>query len=323
MKHRSVSKCASTFETAAVESFSKLVGRNSVTQIQLISDVTVDVIESVGDDAKVVFAARTSSVGPDREAAEAKRGVKGTAQSLVKHRHGTPFEKGYIEAWVHAPIFVTREIIRHRIGVSPSEESGRYKELEPVFWVPRRDRNMVPVEAYSSMRPEFAPIPPGPPGDLIYAQMLNNSLQVSEVAWEAYRGELDGLTQLGIEAKIAREVARRHLPINTYSSMVLTFNPRSLMSFLSLRVHADRPAKAVLWWLANSLPDNDPQVRILLDAYEALDPYDDWKPGDKWALFPSYPQAEIEEVATVLEEVLKQGWPHTYEAFVTGGRVAP
>ena len=57
--------------------------------------------------------------------------MRGLVRSLVRQRHGTPVEKGYLEFYIHAPIFITREIIRHRVAVSPSEESGRYKDLEP------------------------------------------------------------------------------------------------------------------------------------------------------------------------------------------------
>ena len=41
------------------------------------------------------------------------------------------------------------------------------------------------------------------------------------------------------------------------------------------------------------------------------------------ATFVSYPQAEIEEVARVCEQVLSEGWPLTYAAFVKHGRVGP
>ena len=41
--------------------------------------------------------------------------------------------------YVQAPIFVFREFMRHRIA-SYNEESGRYRELRPVFYVPGPQR---------------------------------------------------------------------------------------------------------------------------------------------------------------------------------------
>ncbi|MCD8561657.1 FAD-dependent thymidylate synthase, partial [Candidatus Saccharibacteria bacterium] len=50
-------------------------------------------------------------------------------------------------------------------------------------------------------------------------------------AYAAYQRMLD--------AGVAREVARIVLPVNTYSSMYVTMNARSLMNFLSLRTKVE------------------------------------------------------------------------------------
>ncbi len=54
----------------------------------------------------------------------------------------TPFEHNSMTFYVNAPIFVCREFQRHRI-TSYNEESGRYRELNPVFYVPAPDRRLV------------------------------------------------------------------------------------------------------------------------------------------------------------------------------------
>ena len=41
---------------------------------------------------------------------------------------------------VEAPIFVTRQLLKHRAGVSINEESGRYRDFRPVFYMPPADR---------------------------------------------------------------------------------------------------------------------------------------------------------------------------------------
>ncbi|MEU4420322.1 FAD-dependent thymidylate synthase [Actinoplanes sp. NPDC024001] len=64
---------------------------------------------------------------------------RGLINYLMRDRHGTPFEHNSLTFFVSAPIFVFREFQRHRVGFSYNEESGRYRELQPVFYVPGPD----------------------------------------------------------------------------------------------------------------------------------------------------------------------------------------
>ncbi|WP_204268146.1 FAD-dependent thymidylate synthase, partial [Escherichia coli] len=66
---------------------------------------------------------------------------RGLINYLMRDRHGSPFEHNSMTFYVQAPIFVFREFMRHRIA-SYNEESGRYRELRPVFYVPARERNL-------------------------------------------------------------------------------------------------------------------------------------------------------------------------------------
>ncbi len=121
--------------------------------------------------------------------------------------------------YVQAPIFVFREFMRHRIA-SYNEESGRYRELKPVFYVPAPERNLVQVGKAGAY--DFLP---------------GSSEQVELVQAEARRASEEAFAsyQRMLEAGVAREVARIVLPLNIYSSMYVTLNARSLMNFLSLR----------------------------------------------------------------------------------------
>jgi thymidylate synthase (FAD) len=120
---------------------------------------------------------------------------------------------------VQAPIFVFREFMRHRIA-SYNEESGRYRELRPVFYVPGPDRNLVQVGKTGSY--EFVP------GTPEQTQLVDTEVRaVCQEAYDSYQRMLD--------AGVAREVARMVLPVTIYSSMYVTMNSRSLMNFLSLR----------------------------------------------------------------------------------------
>lgn len=152
---------------------------------------------------------------------EDPEGSEGRINFLMRNRHGTPFEHGYMEFFVHAPIFVYREWHRHRIGWSYNEESGRYKQLDPVFYEPPRHRNLV-----QTGKPGAYEFVPGTDDQYAIVQdtIRYNSLQ----AYEAYEHLL--------AEGIAKEVARMVLPVNIFSSMYAACNPRSLMAFLSLRI---------------------------------------------------------------------------------------
>ena len=113
------------------------------TEITLRTDMDVDLIRSQMDDLYVVEAARVSVKGAD--AAEATQGAAGLIDYLMKSRHGSPFEHNSATWRISAPIFVWREFMRHRIGTSYNEESGRYKQLDPVFYVPAGDRALIQV----------------------------------------------------------------------------------------------------------------------------------------------------------------------------------
>jgi thymidylate synthase (FAD) len=109
--------------------------------------------------------------------------------------------------------------MRHRIA-SYNEESARYRELNPVFYVPAEDRNLVQVG-----KPGAYDFIPGTPEQTQIVQEATK--HAVTVAYQEYERML--------EAGVAREVARGVLPVATYSSMYVTMNARSLMNFLSLR----------------------------------------------------------------------------------------
>ena len=194
-------------------------------EIRFRSDMTVKLVQSMGDDMSVIEAARvsttlTSDTLRDTSVAVDLSGKDlGLINYLMRDRHGTPFEHNAFTFFVEAPIFVFREFMRHRIA-SYNEESGRYKELNPVFYVPNEDRKLIQVGKPGAYTFED--------GTAEQQMMVSNSTKsVAEEAYSEY--------QRMLEAGVAREVARAVLPVSIYSSMFVTMNARALMNFLSLR----------------------------------------------------------------------------------------
>ena len=147
----------------------------------------------------------------------------GLINYLARERHGSPFEHTSFTFFISAPIFVFREFMRHRIA-SYNEESGRYRELKPVFYVPDGKRKLVQT---------------GKTGAYIFEDGTKEQFETSvEAMKKAYTFAYEQY-QVMLNAGVAREVARTVLPVGLYSSMYVTMNARALMNFLSLRTSRD------------------------------------------------------------------------------------
>lgn len=192
------------------------------------SDVDVELVKCSAEDLDVVFSARVSTegertreLGPNLEdsAYEMSDKDKGLINFLMRERHGTPFEHSYFTFYVNAPIFVWREHMRHRMA-SYNEESGRYRKLDPVFYMPDRDRKLVQTGKTGAYVFEHG-------DDFQYAMTIQKVRQSCDEAYQNYEHILS--------TGVAREVARTVLPVSIYSSAYVTMNARALMNFLSLR----------------------------------------------------------------------------------------
>lgn len=109
--------------------------------MKFISEIKVELIQSMGGDKAIAAAAWVSTMGEACVRVMEHERIHGLINYLIAQKHGTPFEHSAITFMVHAPIFVWREWHRHRIGFSYNEESGRYKQLEPTYYIPPRDES--------------------------------------------------------------------------------------------------------------------------------------------------------------------------------------
>ncbi len=257
-----------------------------MTEIKYKSHSDVILIDKMGDDARIAMAAWVvPSIAAGLEKEKIKPGsVAGVINYMMKHRHGTPFEHTAIQECVTTPIFVWREWHRHRIGFSYNEESARYKQLAPVFFIPDRHRPMIKIEDWKPGRPKFltldqwhescsslASLPVT--ADEFYEEMVADMKAGYEKEYERYERQLARNLDPGL--------ARDNLPVGIFSSCWVTMNARSCMAFLSLR------------------------------RYDPL------------AKFVSYPLAEIDAAAAQVENIFAYLFPITYKAFLDNGRVAP
>lgn len=194
-------------------------------EILFRDDVSVELVKSSASDADVIWAARVSTAGDkslEDVGADAAKS-EGLINYLARERHGSPFEHTSMTFFISAPIFVFREFMRHRIA-SYNEESGRYRELKPVFYIPNKDRKLVQI---------------GKAGSYTFIDGTDEQYKITiEAIKETCKLAYSNYQKM-LAAGVAREVARAVLPVTLYSSMYVTMNARALMNFLSLRTSRD------------------------------------------------------------------------------------
>ena len=185
-----------------------------MTEIEFRSDMRVTYIDSMGDDRRIAQAARVST-GND----QSDRPHEGLVKRLWRDQHTSTFEHNTLTVMVEVPIFVAREWMRHRTQAF-NEISGRYTEVEPIFYVPGGDRPLVQTGRAMDYRREA--------GDMKQkARAANAHRTVAEDAW----GEYQSMLEFGI----AREVARNILPVSLYTRFYATANLRNWLAFIALR----------------------------------------------------------------------------------------
>ena len=187
-----------------------------MTEIKLRSDMGVTLIDHMGSDRSVAEAARVSTLGLDNN----REKYVGLVRALMRDKHWSPFMHPQMTIAFEVPLFVRSQLVTH-YSLARSEFSMRYSEARPEFWVPTEDRPLVQVGKALDYRREMG----------TEQQSEAARLNIEQAAWSAwtYYSEL-------LENGIAAEVARTVLPQSTYTTLWLTGNLRSWLSFLDNRM---------------------------------------------------------------------------------------
>lgn len=99
-----------------------------------VSEINVDLVGHYGDDNVVANAARVSF---HKEASNYTQDQNDKLVNyLAKHKHFSPFNHTFISMRIKAPIFVARQLVKHRF-MPWNEVSRRYVDEEPEFYFPQ------------------------------------------------------------------------------------------------------------------------------------------------------------------------------------------
>jgi thymidylate synthase (FAD) len=182
--------------------------------------MNVRLVDSMGSDAAIVQAARVS-YGTGTKSVSNDRAL---IRYLMRHKHTTPFEMVEFKFHVRAPIFIARQWLRHRTA-SVNEMSARYSIVDTGFFLPEEFRRQATNRGQGG---EEALV------GTVGSNLLAKQKASCDLAFHVY----DELIAKGV----SRELARAHLPQNTFTEFYWKINLHNLLHFLQLRMddHAQK-----------------------------------------------------------------------------------
>lgn len=182
----------------------------------VLDDGFVRVVDYMGSDSSIVQAARVSYGAGTKKVHE----DRGLIRYLLRHRHTTPFEMCELKLHVRVPMDTWRQWIRHRMA-SVNEYSTRYsvaidsmQTTEPNQWRAQSQDNRQGSAGF------FEPEQGG--------ALTESERDFQKAALKLYQDRLD--------QGVAREQARKDLPLSTYTEAYWKIDLHNLLHFLALRM---------------------------------------------------------------------------------------
>ncbi len=182
----------------------------------VLDDGFVRVVDYMGNDASIVQAARVSYGDGTKKVSEDRALIR----YLLRNHHTTPFEMCSLKLHVRVPMDAWRQWIRHRTA-SVNEYSTRYsiaidgaQMTNPDQWRQQAQDNKQGSAGF-------------------FDQTVGSELSAAEqdlhrLAKEVYNNRL--------ERGVAREQARKDLPLSTYTEAFWEMDLHNLLHFLALRM---------------------------------------------------------------------------------------
>ena len=188
--------------------------------IQVHEHGFVKLLDVMGDDEEVENAARISYGEGTRKVSQTRNLIR----YLMRHKHTSPFEMCEVKFHIKLPIFVMRQLVRHRTA-NLNEYSGRYSVMSDEFYLPQGDYLQKQSSTNNQGRGEVHPHK----GSLQFE--FNRVYDNANMAYQILLGE-----------DLARELARVLLPVANYTECIWKIDLHNFFHFVRLRSdsHAQR-----------------------------------------------------------------------------------
>jgi thymidylate synthase (FAD) len=183
-------------------------------EVKVHEDGLVRLLDIMGSDDDVVDAARISYGKGTKKVSETRNLIR----YLMRHKHTSPFEMCEVKFYLKLPIFVMRQIVRHRTA-NLNEYSGRYSLMSEDFYVPHDDD----IQKQSTQNNQ------GRGEDIEQKGLVKFEFnRIYDNAIHSYHNLLD--------LDLARELARSVLPVGNYTEVIWKIDLHNFFHFCKLRM---------------------------------------------------------------------------------------
>lgn len=217
-------------------------------KFSVLDDGFVCLVDVMGDDAAVVQAARVSYGAGTKRVSDDRSLIR----YLLRHRHTTPFEMAEIKFLVRVPMDCWRQWIRHRTA-NVNEYSTRYSEA--IDSAQGTLPNAWRTQAAQNRQGSDIPLPPE-----IGQRLTDEENQLQEQSRRIYEARL--------AAGVAREQARKDLPLSTYTEAYWKVDLHNLLHFLALRMDSHAQEEIRLYATAMGREIIRPLFPVVWEAFE-------------------------------------------------------
>lgn len=197
-----------------VESLDDILGQ----PFKVLDDGFVRVVDYMGSDQSIVQAARVSYGAGTKKVTQ----DRGLIRYLMRHHHSTPFEMCEIKLHVRVPMDAWRQWIRHRTA-NVNEYSTRYSIA--IDQAVQTDPNEWRLQSTSNKQGSAGFIDPE-----IGKTLSEEEQNLHKNVWSIYNSR--------IEKGVAREQARKDIPLSSYTEAYWKIDLHNLLHFLRLRMDA-------------------------------------------------------------------------------------
>ena len=209
--------------------------------MELLTNLSVIYIDHFGDDLSPVKAARVSTLS-DTRTHDPARDLK-LAKYLLEHGHTSPYEHAGATFRISAPLYVARQIMRHRT-CSYNEVSRRYTDEEISFYLPRTLHSQHALRLQCSAD-----------------TLIEKSAETLEMMRAHYEASEALYTEL-LARGVAREEARQVLPVSLMTQFYMTANLLNWLKFIAIRTdpHTQNDTRTIATALKLQLSTLFPQT---------------------------------------------------------------
>ena len=214
-------------------------------KIQVHEHGFVKLLDVMGNDEEVENAARISYGEGTRKTSQTRNLIR----YLMRHKHTSPFEMCEVKFHLKLPIFVMRQLVRHRTA-NLNEYSGRYSVMSDDFYFPK-GKELKPQSTTNKQGREDGELPN--PGEIEF-----EIYRILDGAKTAYHNLLDW--------NLSRELARLVLPVANYTEVIWKIDLNNFFKFYHLR--GDSHAQEEIQQFANAMWELvEPKFPICCEAF--------------------------------------------------------